>query len=218
MKHVEAVLLDLDDTLISSYGTGKTYFQEIARDAGLRIPPEEEIRSYWGRTVEGIAKGIWGDDYVRFMESYENRTERVIPFHDGVEDALRRMSYFLPLGIVTSRTKSDTCLAFEKINADPRTYFRWVFGCDEVDHHKPDPRVFDRILAEMEEVGIRRNGVIYSGDHIFDFFAARDAGLGFYGVTTGVYDRGSFLDSGLADERILDSISELPIMLGIDES
>ena len=217
MSYAEAVLLDFDDTITCSYRTGVEFFREIARNTGIRVPSEREIRKYWGYTIEDIAKNVWDGDYGRFVEAYERRQARVVPFHDGAEDALRLLSSHLPMGIITSRTGEDIRKAFDKLGIDPMLYFMWIFGCDEVECRKPDPRVFNGVLRELEGMGIGKAGTIYTGDHLFDYYAARDAGLGFYGVTTGVHSREEFTEAGLKDEKIIDSLSELPGKLGIDE-
>ena len=56
-------------------------------------------------------------------------------------------------------------------------------------------------------------GAVYVGDALSDFYAARDAGLHFIGVTTGLVDESSFRQSGA--KRIIASLAELPsIVLG----
>jgi phosphoglycolate phosphatase-like HAD superfamily hydrolase len=61
--------------------------------------------------------------------------------------------------------------------------------------HKPDPKVFEPILHALARDGITTD-ILYVGDALMDYYAARDAGLSFIGVTTGSTDERQFRDAG----------------------
>ena len=84
---------------------------------------------------------------------------------------------------------------------------------DENPYHKPDPRVFDCAMGELERRGITRAQVLYVGDDTTDLIAARDAGLQFVGVLTGFRTADNFVAAGLEAQHVIPSVAELPAYL-----
>ena len=81
---------------------------------------------------------------------------------------------------------------------------------NDVEHYKPDPRVFDGILHRLDNEGIRRDEIVYVGDNLVDLSAAQGAGLHFLAVTTGVTGKRAFLRKGLGSQNVLRSFTDLP--------
>ncbi len=84
-------------------------------------------------------------------------------------------------------------------------------------HHKPDGRSFDPIIAHAASRGIDKNEILFVGDAHADLCAARSAGIRFVGVLTGVLNKREYWrELGLSDKDIINSIDDLPKLLGID--
>jgi phosphoglycolate phosphatase-like HAD superfamily hydrolase len=62
--------------------------------------------------------------------------------------------------------------------------------------HKPDPRVFEPTLKKLQTENVDRSEVLYVGDGLRDFLAARDAGLRFVGITHGTTSKAAFTEAG----------------------
>jgi FMN phosphatase YigB (HAD superfamily) len=58
----------------------------------------------------------------------------------------------------------------------------YIQACEETTYHKPHPDVFKPILKKLKENNIKKEEVVYVGDSLMDYCAARDAGLQFYGI------------------------------------
>ena len=79
-------------------------------------------------------------------------------------------------------------------------YFDHIQTAEEQSHKKPDPRVFD---PSLKALGIEANKVVYIGDELKDYYAARDAGVGFVGVETGMATASEFTEVGAFSIRSL---------------
>ena len=211
MSPVEAVLLDFDDTLVRTYDISHRWMQDVARAAGIRVPAEEEFRKLWGKPYLDVVRSLWPakEDFDRYMAQECKAPYEHVPASRGAKEVMEYLMYRVPMGIVTSRRRDEFFVHAEKSGLDMRL-FKWVLTSSDTEYHKPDPRVFDTILRDIEGYGIGRAGIVYVGDNHNDFLAARDAGLRFFGVTTGVTTKEDFLALGLEEENILSSMAELP--------
>jgi phosphoglycolate phosphatase-like HAD superfamily hydrolase len=211
MSPVEAVLMDFDDTLVETYEIVHRWMQDVARTVGIRIPTEEEIRKLWGKPYLDVIGSLWPDkiDFDRYMAQERKAPYEYVPASRGAKEVMEYLMYRVPMGIVTSRRRDEFFAHAERSGLDLKL-FKWLLTCDDTEYHKPDPRVFDIIIRDIENYGIAKAGVVYVGDNGYDFLAARDAGLQFFGVTTGVTTREEFLALGLEEKNILSSMAELP--------
>ncbi len=78
----------------------------------------------------------------------------------------------------------------------PIEQFFIIQGADESTAHKPDPRVFDKALQMLAKKKISAAETLYVGDALMDYYAARDAGLEFFGATTGFVTQQQFEEKG----------------------
>jgi phosphoglycolate phosphatase-like HAD superfamily hydrolase len=69
-------------------------------------------------------------------------------------------------------------------------------GSDDEPVHKPDPQVFDKALDLLRRKNIPASQTVYVGDALIDYYAARDAGLGFIGIATGFVTKTQFEAAG----------------------
>ncbi len=64
-------------------------------------------------------------------------------------------------------------------------------------------------MRQLEQLGINdKKTILYVGDALNDFYAARGAGLDFVAVTTGLTDKDSFAQAGV--NKVVTSLAELP--------
>ena len=74
-------------------------------------------------------------------------------------------------------------------------------------------RVFNNALEQLEGMGLTTANVLYIGDGINDFKAARLRGIKFVATTTGFASREHFIEAGLDGGLILPSFNRLPSFL-----
>lgn len=125
--------------------------------------------------------------------------------HNGVVETLNnfnRQGY--KLGIISSSSKFKLNQTYNRLFST--NIHSFIYGYEDLKFFKPDPKLFYKPLKYLD---LNKNQVIYIGDSLLDYFAARDAGIVFYAVTTGITSGKNFIEAGLNAENILDSFSSI---------
>lgn len=129
----------------------------------------------------------------------------------GVNKTLNSLKEKYNLYILTKRSRIFLDLRLAQSGID-LSAIQKIFTSEEMVFQKPDPRAFDVLEPHLGE--LRREQVLYIGDHLGDMQAAQGAGLKFVAVLTGYFTRQEFKAQGLSDEWIIDDVSQLPEWLG----
>lgn len=179
---IEAVLFDLDGTLIDSAPDLGAAADKMRTDRGLTPLPLADYRPMAGagaRGMLGVAFGLTPDhaDYgalkEEFFANYEAcMTERTYAF-DGVSELIARIdSAGLKWGVVTNKSQRFTL---------PLTSRMPLFGTaqaivsgDTTPHAKPHPAP---LLEAARQLGLAPERCIYVGDDERDIVAGRAAGM-----------------------------------------
>jgi phosphoglycolate phosphatase len=136
--------------------------------------------------------------------------EQTVPEVEGAVDTIARLKGLYLLGIITAAPRYEVEHFMAHLGLDNAVFFIFQ-AAGESEYHKPDPRVFDPLIASLQQYNnIGRSEILYVGDSLSDFYAARDAHLQFTAVLTGATTREQFQAAGVNPEKILDSIIELP--------
>ena len=117
------------------------------------------------------------------------------PLQDSLAVVNDLISKGIKVGIVTSSTHALAAKDLAKWGFPVDDFFL-IQGSDTVSAHKPDPAVFNKAIAILAADNIQKNEILYIGDALMDYFAARDAGIDFLGVTTGLVDNKAFNATG----------------------
>lgn len=211
---IEQVVFDVDLTLLDSFGWVFAGYQEVARRMGLILIQENNLRGLWGKKVPEIIKELWPDREFEeiFPVVLEVSRESNPPLIAGAIEALRqirRSGIALGLLSTTSRDLFEHQLAASGVELD---WFERIVGGNDTGFRKPDPKVFE-VFTEARQA----DSLVYVGDALVDWEAARDAGLGlFLAVTTGHTSRAEFLAAGVPEIQILESAAAVPKALGVD--
>ena len=209
----EAVIFDLDGTVVDSVELIITSFQHAAREIlGLEFTPEETIKGV-GKPLREQMVAIspeHADDLVRSYREFNHREhDRMLKLYDGVRPLLVRLREAgVKLGLVTSKSRSTTQMAFDLTGIEP--LFDSTICAEDTPRNKPLP---DPILLCVERLGVPAQRAVYVGDSPFDMQAAHAAGVDSVAVTWGV-----FSEEVLAAEKpgkLVHTISELADVLGI---
>lgn len=204
---IEAVVFDMDDTLIKTFDVKFRQHRHFARERyGLELD-SDEFRSHWGKPFHVFLESLYGhvdtidrvhDEYVKLSHLFPvELQEDTLHTLDRLHSANRK------LGIVTAtarevvmRDLTPAGFPFERLHK--------LQTSDDTLVHKPDPNVFEPILAALRDAGIAGE-IMYVGDALTDYYAARDAGLRFVGVTTGLVSAEQFRDAGAT--HVVDRLS-----------
>jgi phosphoglycolate phosphatase len=208
---IKAIIFDYDDTLVLTF---RTYVQrdlEVCSKLKIIEPPLFSYQQVWGLPWRIMLSRLHPDvDPDEFMQMYEQMhssatTHSIL----GMKDVFATLfGKHYVLGIVSAKpTKS---LQQRVLYFDIKKYLLFELGAEDTHHHKPDPRAFLEALEKLRPYYMNPSEVLYVGDLIIDATSAKGAGLSFVGVLTGITTKREFLDAGVREENILESIRDLP--------
>lgn len=187
---VEAVLFDLDGTLIDSAPDLGAAADKMRTDRGLTSLPLEHYRHMAGagaRGMIGIAFGITPEhpDFEamkeEFFVNYENcMTERTQIFEGVVDMVASLVALGMPWGVVTNKSSRFT---------DPLTSSMPLFATagtivsgNTTPHAKPHP---EPLYEAARRLAVDPSRCIYVGDDERDIVAGLAAGMGTVAATYG---------------------------------
>lgn len=211
LASVEAVLFDLDGTLIDSVELIRTSFRHATHEvlgeqlpddvvmAGVGIPLIKQMREFSPEHADELLRV-----YREHNAEVHDAMVRQYSGTEAVLTELRDRGY--PMGVVTSK---GTPMALRGLRLfDLERFFEVVVTADDVDLHKPDPYPV-RHAAELLGVDVTR--CAYVGDSPHDMLSAISAGAVSVAALWGAFPAGQVLAPGpdVALERIVD----LPALL-----
>lgn len=181
-SRIEAVLFDLDGTLVDSAPDLAGAANELRAARGLAPMPFERLRPMVGAgargmvgTALGLKPGDEGWEAVRdeFLGLYERRLLRETAVFAHVEPVLRRLeAQPLPWGIVTNKALRFAAPLVEGLALHGRAAV--LVGGDTTPHAKPHPAP---LLEAARRIGIAPERCAYVGDDLRDVQAGRAAGM-----------------------------------------
>lgn len=189
-REVEAVLFDLDGTLIDSAPDLGAAADRMRQDRGLPSLPLERYRPMAGagaRGMLGIAfdMGVEHPDYEKLREeffvNYENcMTERTYVFA-GVGPMLEQLrERGVAWGVVTNKSKRFTLPLTRQM---PLFASAGTVVCgDTTPHAKPHPAP---LLEAARQLGVEPSRCVYVGDDQRDIVAGLAAGMATVAATYG---------------------------------
>ncbi len=211
MKRVKAIILDWDNTIVNSYDHLVIFHQEVGRQLGWPAVSEEELRAVWGKPFEELIQALWPTyDSKDFDAAYRKHIlSQTVPAIEGAVEVISKLKDSYLLGIITAAPRYEVEHFMTHLGLDKADFL--VFQASgESEYHKPDARVFQTAITLLQERNIGKSEILYVGDSLSDFYAARDARLQFIAVLTGSTTRDQFQAAGISAEKILNSIVELP--------
>ncbi len=236
--HVDAVLFDLDGTLIDSIESYYRIVEIVLEKMNLPAVPRETIlmaakksEFNWDMVLPDVpdavgtkdAMGRVGTMGVSKKETVANAwkmiekiypeqfLKNVKPFPDTGNVLQQLFKKNIKIGIVTSTHKNNIQ---DKLNilkqAGVFNLIETVVCNADVDRKKPFP---DPLILCRDRMGFTSEQCVYVGDMGIDIIAGKAAGMKTIGISTGFETRKALADKN--PDAIICSISELPDVLGI---
>jgi phosphoglycolate phosphatase len=210
---IDALIFDLDGTLIDSVPDVGAAMNRMLAGAGYAQIPDENVSDYVGWGAHAMIKkalataGILSPDgelkqrleeYLAFYRAAP--AERTI-IYPGVLDVLNNLAATgIPMGVCTNKPHAMSKLVLDTL--DMSRYFAAVLGGDIVPHRKPDGR---HVHDTLHLMNAEDRSAVMIGDSETDMTAGRDAGLPVIAVTYGYAHGDPYqLDADICIDRFTD--------------
>ena len=187
----KAIIFDYDDTLVLTQEYSISCHQKAAKKLGLRIPSRKELLSYlgtpWNQCILGMWPGINIEDFKKaFFAFADPMPIRLAAGVKGSLPKLKKKGY--SLFILTSKMSESILRETKKSHLDLKL-FSGIYGPEQTQWTKPDPRVFEKLLKENK---LKASECVNIGDSMNDYLSAKAAGIDFIGVLTGQMNHKEF--------------------------
>jgi len=159
---LRAVIFDFNGVLIDDEPIHLEMFQKVLKDEGLSLNKKDYYEHYLGFDDRGCFKAFYKqighilsdttlEDLIQrkahyYRESIENRMV-VFP---GVQQLIPDLSSQIPLAIASGALRSEIELILDKIHL--RKCFRGIVSAEDVNEGKPNPEIFNKALALLNQV------------------------------------------------------------------
>jgi pyrophosphatase PpaX len=175
----DAILFDLDGTLIDSIPLILDSFRHTFAACGLPVPAADDLLRGVGTPLRPHFAHYTADAALveRLVATYRqynlaNHDACVRPF-PGVEEMLAAVTAAgTRLAIVTSKNRTTTERGLRVAGLADRVEV--IVAADEVSRPKPHPEPVERALALL---GVDRRRVVFVGDSLHDLHSGRGAGV-----------------------------------------
>jgi phosphoglycolate phosphatase len=182
-RPVQAILFDLDGTLIDTAPDFIRIIGLMCQQAQIQVPADELIRAQVSEGARAMVQLIYPDLEInspellairqQFLDIYQQNIAVdtcLFPDMNHLLDSLDTLG--LPWGIVTNKPRGLSELLLAALNLSRRCQ---VLVCPEdVTHSKPHP---EPMYLAAQQLGIAPEHIIYVGDHPRDIDAGRAAGM-----------------------------------------
>jgi len=191
----EAVLFDLDGTLVDSFALIAASFAHAVREVLGRDPTEAELYHRWGAPLRARAEAVApgrAAELARAYERYYDAHQDQVAVFPGVPEMLQALrEHEVRLGVVTSKRRHRAVRTLEAVGlAD---LFDCVVAEEDAIRPKPAP---DPVRGALRALGVSPQGAWMVGDAPFDVLAARSAGVRSVAALWGTREREELLALG----------------------
>jgi HAD superfamily hydrolase (TIGR01509 family) len=180
---MEAIILDLDGTLIDSLEHHISSYLKAAKKLGIAIKPNL-IRKRFGLPVEKILKECLPQlseekiaEFIREKGRIFKQVRKRVRKIEGADELLKRLHKKTKLAMATSSSKEDVEFFLKKFGW--QGYFEVIISAEEVRKSKPEPEIY---LNCCKRLRTKPSECLVIGDSIFDMIAARKAGIQAIGI------------------------------------
>lgn len=211
--------LDLDGTILDSFNEGQKRMFRAARTIGLPVTPEmeERVKPIWGKSISQMVSDLWPLADIEMLRSEWKKiemSELISPF-PGVVEVLGKLKEKFYVSILTSRDRESTEYQIQPF----RHLFDFVVTLDDVMFAKPHPRSMEPALVRFKKLEVSAGHITICGDTVEpDLKLAQNMRMQFYGVTTGVSKREDFINAGLQEKFIINSVADLATVFDVENS
>ena len=182
---VDAVLFDLDGTLVDSVADLYIGVCGMLRDMGRPELPVESVRAYVGRGMHNLVKRALADSLEAsedpspapqdavdsFRRHYAEANGKHATCYPGVFEGLAMLKdKGIPMAVITNKPDAFTLPLIEQLGLGG--FFDVVVGGDRFPRQKPDPMP---LIWTCGRLNVAPRHTVFVGDSVNDFLAGRAA-------------------------------------------
>ena len=218
MKNLRAVIFDFDGLILDTEATGLKSWEDVYEEYGIEFPFDQWLKTIGGKAATDFDPYTYLDERTAEVidraaiknrrDTYELKQLETQPVLPGVLERIREAKELgLKLGIASS---SDANWVFTHLNRlGLIDEFEVIKTRDDVKHTKPDPELFNTVLAEL---AVSAEEAIVLEDSENGILAAKRAGIFCVVVPNSITSR---LDLSQAD-LLLESLEQLSLRELVD--
>ncbi len=209
MNKSTLIVVDFDDTLISSALTLIPFYQRILKERCFGFVEAQSWRDNWGKILEEVVAACYPHLDAKQVEracSHIRQGAKTfkVPSVIGGPSAIDLLRQQFRLGLLTSRGHfTEELLASAGYSLQ---HFNFIITQQNGTPAKPEKQAADPIFYWTQNNDVAE--WIYVGDSLIDLEFAKNVGVPFFAVTTGLTDAQAFLTAGQPAELIFSSIVE----------
>lgn len=181
----EAVLFDLDGTLVNTVDLIVQSFQHVWRTKLGKELEADRARSFIGLTLRAAFEAEGLEDVDGLIADYTRWNLAHLPDlqqnYRGVPELLERLhAEGVVIGVVTAKRRPSALMSLQV--AGLSDLIELTVSMEDTTKHKPDPTP---LLLGATRLGLDPARTAYVGDTVFDVQAAKAAGMAAVAVTWG---------------------------------
>ena len=215
---IQAVLFDLDGTLVDSAPDLGAAADKMRTDRGLPAYPLERYRPMAGAGARGMLEIAFGlapesSDFAamkeEFFTNYEAAlTQRTFAF-EGVEDLIAQLlARDIKWGVVTNKAERFTLPLTAQMPLFSSASA--IISGDTTPHAKPHP---EPVLEAARRMAVEPKHCVYVGDDLRDIIAGRAAGMWTVAASYGYLGKATEVQEWGAHANIASVAELLPLIL-----
>ena len=209
----DAVIFDLDGTLLDTLTDLADGLNAVLRQHGLPLHTKDEVRHFVGNGIRKLIERALpgGTEHSQYEQIYQDFCayygEHCMDATEPYPGILSLLDWLKKSGYQTAIVSNKADFAVKKLN---QIYFDGMIpvaiGEKEGIRKKPAP---DTVFQALRELGVEVHRAVYVGDSDVDLETASNAGMDVIPVCWGFRSREFLIEHGAVPERIVANVREL---------
>jgi phosphoglycolate phosphatase len=215
VKRPDAVLFDLDGTIIDSRVPFVTSMNHALAANGQREREVDELLPYLGPPTQVALEELVGDDeqliaatLVSYRDHYARTSTETTLVYDGIPELLGELRGQVRLAVATSKIATSAVMLLEHLGL--AELFDVISGPLASALAEPKSVTVAQALAALR---VDANSAVMVGDRLYDVEGAREHGVSTIGVLWGAGSEQELRDAGAW--QLVSAPDQIPALIGL---
>ena len=209
---IKAILFDFDDTLCQTFEQVLKIENTVLHDMNRKPFTKEALKQTWGPPRQdaivvrspGINVKDFMNRYYALAQALHEKNEIDVVSESNLKVLEKIQEWDINVSVLTSRSANEVrhlALPSSQLTKSIDS----IYDTDATKHRKPDPRVFDVVLKDLQ---VHPSEILYVGDALDDAIASIKAGIHFVAtLESGLRTKADF--NGLRVDAFINNLTEL---------